>query len=68
MADKKPNFQPRSNKSQQSRQQSAQRKANQQARGSGKFGNGSNVHNGASRSQSGQSNRKKSSGRNFLGF
>lgn len=51
------NFKSRSGKSSQSKQQSANRKANQQARGSGKFGDGSNVHNGASRSQSGQPKR-----------
>lgn len=52
-------FQSRSNKSQQSKQQSADRKAAQQQRGSNKFGSGSNVHNGASRSQSGQPKRGK---------
>ena len=47
----------RSNKSAQSKAQAAARKAAQQARGSAKFTNGSNVHNGASRGQSGQPKR-----------
>jgi hypothetical protein len=46
-----------SNKSEQAKQKSADRKQKQQERGSAKFQNKSNVHNGASRSQSGQPKR-----------
>lgn len=45
------------NKSDQAKQQSAQRKQAQQERGSKQFQNKSNVHNGASRGQSGQPKR-----------
>jgi hypothetical protein len=49
---------PRGNKSEQSKAQSAARKEKQKERGSTGFKNGSNVHNGASRSQSGQPKKK----------
>jgi hypothetical protein len=46
-----------SNKSQQARAKSLARKVAQSTRGSAKFKGGSNVHNGASRGQSGQPKR-----------
>lgn len=46
------------NKSEQAKQQSAARKKAQEGRGSAKFQPGSNVHNGASRGQSGQPKKK----------
>lgn len=46
-----------SNKNAQAKQKSAERKQKQQDRGSAKFQNKSNVHNGASRGQSGQPKR-----------
>lgn len=46
-----------SNKGTQAKAKSAARKAAQKERGSAKFKAGSNVHNGASRSQSGQPKR-----------
>ena len=46
------------NKSEQAKKQSAERLKKQQERGSTKFGSGSNVHNGASKGQSGQPKKK----------
>jgi len=58
MANPKPNFQSNGGKSQQGHNQGAERKAAQQQRGSGNFKNGSNVHNGASKGQSGQPKKR----------
>lgn len=48
----------RNNKSEQSKRQSEERKRKQALRGAKQFQEGSNVHNGASLSQSGQPKKK----------
>jgi len=48
------------NRNSQKAQQAKARLERQRQRGSKKFGSGSNPHNGASRSQSGQKNQKRS--------
>jgi len=58
MANPKPNFHSNGGKSQQGHQQGAARKAAQQQRGSSGFKGGSNVHNGASKGQSGQPKKR----------
>lgn len=63
----KPNFSSRSGKSQQSKQQSAERKAKQAGRKQQGL-NGSKNHKDSLKGGGGNNTGKKSQGRNFLGF